>query len=145
MSVTTLDPPVPPLHPPVAATTRAVPEAAGQCESWWRETLEADQDALRDLQPPAFAAFDDAPGLQALLRDQFDAAVAWSHRSAESAGKLFRGQGPDLGSVVEQVEWDLGRRSEPFDLRVTVLPVAGSHHWVCVTGTRRHHTRVVRG
>ena len=40
------------------------------------------------------------------------------------------GRRPDIGSAVERVERDPGRRSAPFELRVTVLPVAGARHWV---------------
>ena len=125
-------PPVdlPEAAPPVAAdeTVRALPEVTAQWNAWWTRALNTGPDALKELEPPHFPTFADAPSLQDLLRVHFDTAHRWSAELKRRGAGTIRGTLP-LGELVSEVEQRVGRAARPFNLRLDVVPVAGRGIW----------------
>lgn len=118
---------LPAVLPPVAraGTAAATPAATAEWNVWWSRALATGPRALVELRPPAFPAFADAPALQRLLREHFQAARRWSDGTRdEHAERMTVGRLP-FGELVTEVEAGLGRRAEPFILRIDEVPVVG--------------------
>ncbi len=81
--------------------------------------------------PPDFDSLDAAPELQVLVRRHFLVAVRWSEARQREHVALLTGPGAGLDHtrLVADLERAAGRRAQPFNLRVTEIPVAGSELW----------------
>lgn len=113
---------------PPDGTVHALPEVTAQWNGWWTRALTSGPHTVKDLEPPHFPAFADAPALQDLLRVHFDAARRWSAELKRSSAGTIRGTLP-LGELVSEVEHRMGRPARPFNLRLDVVPVAGHGMW----------------
>lgn len=121
---------LPDLAPSVrtSGTVPASPEATAQWNTWWARALTMGPRAGLELQPPNFAAFADAPALQDLLGEHFDAAQRWSSDRTRSSAAANPADLP-LGDLVSEIEHRLGRAAKPFNLRLDAVPVAGRGLW----------------
>lgn len=135
----------PPIHLPEAApsvatevTVHDLTEVTAQWNAWWTRALTTGPRAPKELEPPHFPAFADAPALQDLLRVHFDAARRWS-AELKRGGAGTMGTSP-LGELVSEVEHRMGRAAKPFNLRLDVVPVAGRGMW-----TVRHAHMLMSG
>lgn len=143
------------LPPAAPATPRASGEgsadASHQWDLWWDRALAADltmtaqsldQIARTWWSPPDFESLQSAPALQAVVARHFNDAVAWSRErqrehvervmGAPDRRRFHRGRNDRAllnTNLVADLERDLGRRAEPFELRITVIPVAGQQLW----------------
>ncbi len=120
---------LPEAAPSVAAegTVSDLTEVTAQWNAWWTRALTTGPHALKELNPPHFPAFADAPALQDLLRVHFDAARRWSDE-LKRGGAATMGTLP-LGELVSEVEHRKGRAARPFRLRLDVVPVTGCGMW----------------
>jgi hypothetical protein len=106
--------------------------ASGQWARWWQHALTLGTSAIDDLKPPHFTALSGVPDLRALMQRHFYNANLWSDglnddpriRSAHTAPGL------GLNALIKQLPALLGRRPEPFTLRITVIGVQTKHAWV---------------
>jgi hypothetical protein len=121
---------LPEAAPSVAAdgTVLPLPEVTAQWNGWWTRALTIGPHALKELEPPHFPAFADAPALQDLLRVHFDDARRWSADRKRSSVGTNR-SGLPLGELVSKVEQGMGRAAAPFRLHLDVVPVAGHGMW----------------
>ncbi|NUR30401.1 MAG: hypothetical protein HOV83_31870 [Catenulispora sp.] len=145
-----LDPPIPPLEPPVAVVPELVAlvdrhttaQWTGLWLGLWEGRLE-DWFALQMLEPPRFELLNRSPKLHKLFAAGFQDAADWSNtyrpvgpsvvgRPGTAARPSMVGREP--GSVVKQLEGELGRRARDFDFAITVLPVAGRVFWTLPDG-----------
>ena len=117
---------LPELAPSVrtGGTVLASPEAGADWNAWWARALTMGARAGLDLQPPHFPAFANAPALQALLQEHFDAAQRWASDRTRSSVRASSTDLP-LGDTMSEIEDRLGRAAKPFNLRLDVVPVAG--------------------
>lgn len=126
--------------------------AAHQWDLWWDRSLSTDwnradqsQDPLAGLRwlPPDFESLQSAPALQEVVARYFDEAREWATDRLTEHIELMIGT-PDLrpfhrgrrgGRGLEEtrlvagLERDLGRPARPFQLQITVIPVAGKDLW----------------
>lgn len=122
-------------------------EAARQWDLWWDSALQLDRDmegqspaqpAASLWTPPDFESLRPTPALQAVVASHFFDAVAWSHErkrehidlmTGTADPRPFRrvrdGRGLVETTLVADLEDKLGRRAQPFQLRITEIPVAG--------------------
>ncbi|WP_344663137.1 hypothetical protein [Catenulispora subtropica] len=139
-----LDPPIPPLEPPVAVVPELVelvgPQATAQWTGLWLGLWEGrleDWFALEMLAPPRFELLNRSPQLRRLFAAAFEDAAGWSneHRPV-GPGVVGRPGAParEPGSVVKQLEGELGRRARDFAFAIAVLPVAGRVFWMLPDG-----------
>jgi hypothetical protein len=135
-----LEPAIPPLEPAVPVVPElaelAGPHTTAQWTGLWLGLWEGrleDWFALRMLGPPGFELLDRSPELRELVAAGFEEAVRWSsaHRPvAPNATRRTPSASREPGSVVKQLEAELGRRARDFDFAITVLPVAGRVFWL---------------
>jgi hypothetical protein len=135
-----LDPAIPPLEPAVPVVLEladlAGPHTTAQWTGLWLGLWEGrleDWFALRMLGPPGFELLDRSPELRALVAAGFEDAVRWStaHRPlAPNVSRRTPHESREAGSVVKQLEGELGRQARDFDFVITVLPVAGRVFWL---------------
>lgn len=127
---------MPPLEPAVDLDARLAPyateRAAAAWSEWWESLLNRHPE-FRGV-PPLVA--DPGPALDADLRaligNGLPAADAWftadKHRNLErrrsSPPPSALGLAGGLGQIVRDVEAELGRPAEPFDLVISILPVS---------------------
>ncbi len=126
--------------------------AAHQWDLWWDEALsttwsgpDRSQEQLAGIwwRGPDFESLQSAPALQEVVARHFDNARQWAtdrkqeyielmigtpdprpfHRGRRGGRGLFETR------LVAGLERDLGRRAQPFQLRITVIPVAGKELW----------------
>lgn len=117
---------LPAVVPPVARAEAGSPtsDATAEWNAWWSRALATGPGAVLELQPPAFPAFADAPALQQLLQEHFEAAHRWSERTSGGLTDQMRNSLP-FGELVNDVGRALGRPVSPFTLRIDEVPVAG--------------------
>ncbi|MEY9893025.1 hypothetical protein ABIA31_006703 [Catenulispora sp. MAP5-51] len=139
-----LDPAIPPLDPPVEVDKRlaalAGPRATAQWTGLWLGLWEGrleDWFTLQTLGPPGFELLVRSPELKKLVEAGFLEAARWS---AEFRLMASRGSGAptsvarEPAAVVRQLENELGRQAQEFELDITVLPVAGRVFWPLADG-----------
>ena len=106
--------------------------ASGQWARWWRHALDLGTSAIDELKPPHFLEVSGVPDLRVLMQRHYYNASLWSDgmnddpriRSAHTAPAL------GLNALIKQLPTMLGRRPEPFTLRVTVIGVQTKHAWI---------------
>jgi len=126
--------------------------AAHQWDLWWDRSISTNwngpdqsQEQLFGMRwtPPDFESLHSAPALREIVVTHFDRARQWaSDRQQEHIELMIgtrdprpfhRGRRGGRGlfetSLVAGLERDLGRRAQPFALRITVIPVAGKELW----------------
>jgi len=126
--------------------------AAHQWDLWWdrcistnRNRTDQSQDPLAGMRwlPPGFESLQSAPALQEVVTRHFDNARQWATDRQQEFIELMigtpdprpfhRGRRGGRGlyetRLVAGLERDLGRRAQPFQLRITVIPVAGKELW----------------
>lgn len=105
--------------------------ASGQWARWWRHALEIGPSALDDFRPPGFFALSGVPDLRALLQRHFYNASLWSDGLSDDP--LIRGAhtapGLGLNTLVRDLPTLLGRKPQPFALRITVIGVQTKRAW----------------
>lgn len=137
-----------PTVPP--ANGQAPAEAARQWDLWWDGALQTDGDmhgrsreelAALWWTPPDFESLRSTPALQATVASHFPDAVTWSRErkrehidlmtGASDRRRVRRARGRALleTEMVADLEHKLGRRAQPFQLRITEIPVAGKQLW----------------
>jgi hypothetical protein len=95
---------------------------------WWRTLLAEPPDlgARAGFHPPDFAGLAGHPALRRVVGARWSEAHAW-HSARKRAGvEALRTahRMPDReGAAVRAVEAEIGRKAEPFSLRIIVLPV----------------------
>lgn len=133
---------LPPLVPAVELRADlaplAVAEASEQWARWWERELGRDDAQGRGFCAPD-ARFGDGPALVALLDACHDEAMRWSSdrkgEESEATAEAMRREDPGPeGALVSAVEREIGRKARPFELEVTVLPVAGKGAWRVAPG-----------
>lgn len=132
-----LDPPIPPLEPPVAVVPELVelvdPQVTAQWTGLWLGLWEGRLEewfALQMLTPPRFELLNRSHKLRKLFAAGFQDAIQWSAENrAVGPGAPGRPAGVP-GTVVKQLEGELGRRARDFEMSITVLPVAGRVFWI---------------
>lgn len=124
---------VPPLLPAVAVDAElaalAAPAAAEQWAAWWQhESTRPDGAEAGFFWPDA--QFGAGAELDALTRAAAHDARAWTAaRAEELAQERALRTGPSLeGTLMREVERQLGRPAEPFALQISELPVDGDLH-----------------
>lgn len=131
-----LDPPIPPLEPPVAVVPELVELVDAQTTAQWTglwiglwEGRLEEWFALEMLGPPRFELLNRSPKLRRLFAAGYEDAERWSreYRPATVSGPGRPAGVP--GTVVKQLEGELGRRARDFEVEITVLPVAGRESW----------------
>ena len=142
-------PAVPPLEPAVALDPQLVPHAtwaaAAAWSGWWGSMLNRHPEfrGVPPLVPDPFPELD--VDLRALIGVGQPAADQWfnarKHEDIEELRRTGR-PGPfiDLNGIVRGVEEELGRTAAPFDLVISVLPVAG----LWGSRVRRDHVLISR-
>jgi len=126
---------LPPAAPTVPAAGGGSPAAARQWDEWWDQALPAGSAAWPGAAglwwaAPDFDSLDAAPELQVLVRRHFLVAVRWSEaRKREHVALLTGSGGGKNARLVADLEQATGRGAQPFSLRVTEIPVAGSELW----------------
>lgn len=128
---------VPPLDPAVEPNADLVPHATARAAAAWRDWWESllnrhpEFQGVPPLVPDPFPELD--ADLRALIGIGLPAADAWfeTEKRRERA-ELRSTRWPslhavdtDFGDIVRGVEAELGRTAEPFDLLISILPVAG--------------------
>jgi hypothetical protein len=106
--------------------------AASQWARWWRHALEIGTSAIDDFRPPGFLALSGVPDLRVLMQRHYYNASLWSDglnddpriKAAQSA------PGIGLNALVRDLPKLLGRKPQPFALRITVIGVQTKHAWV---------------
>lgn len=136
-----LDPPIPALEPPVAVVPELVelvdPQTTAQWTGLWLGLWEGRLEewfALEMLGPPRFELLNRSSKLRRLFAAGFEDAVRWSQ---EYRPLTVNGPGRPAGvpgTVVKQLEGELGRRARDFEVEITVLPVAGQLSWTPPSG-----------
>ena len=139
--------------PDIARDTREGSAAAAhQWDLWWDKSLSTtwigpdqsqEQFAGMWWREPAFESLQSAPALREIVARHFDNARQWAtdrkqeyielmigapdprpfHRGRRGGRGLFETR------LVAGLEQDLGRRAQPFQLWITVIPVAGKELW----------------
>ena len=126
--------------------------AADQWDLWWDRSISTNwnrpdqsQDQLAGMRwiPPDFESLQSAPALQEIVAKHFDNARQWATDRQQDHIELMigtpdprpfhrgrrGGRGLEETRLVAGLERDLGRRAQPFQLRITVIPVAGRELW----------------
>lgn len=139
---------VPPLEPMVDYDGALVPYATEQAAAawgpWWDGLLDRHPE-FRGVPPLVPDPFPELPvDLRALIAVGLSGADTWFNARKREDIDVIRREGrprmPPVGEVVKQVEGELGRTAAPFDLLISVLPVAG----VWGRRARRDHVLVSR-
>jgi len=126
-------------------------EAAHQWDLWWDSSLsttwnrtDQSQDPLAGMRwlPPDFESLQSAPALREIVARHFDNARQWAVDRQRDHIELMigtpdprpfhygrHGRGLEETRLVAGLERDLGRRAQPFQLRITVIPVIGKELW----------------
>jgi hypothetical protein len=127
-------------------------KATHQWDLWWDRSISnnwnghdqsLDQLAGMWWIPPDFESLQSAPALQEVVARHFDNARQWERERKEEHIELMigtpdrrrfhrgrrGGRGLDHTRLVAGLERNLGRRARPFQLRITVIPVAGKELW----------------
>jgi hypothetical protein len=134
---------VPQLEPRVdcdsALIAHATEQAAEGWDAWWSGLLERNPE-FRGVPPLVPDPLPELPAdLRALISIGLPGSQAWfrarKHEFIEDQ-REGRPRRP-VGKIVKQVEADLGRAAAPFDLLISILPVAG------VWGSRVRHDHVL--
>jgi hypothetical protein len=126
--------------------------AAHQWDLWWDRSISTNrngpdqsQDLLAGMQwlPLDFESLQSAPALQEIVARHFDNARQWATDRQQDHIELMigspdprpfhrgrrGGRGLEETRLVAGLERNLGRRAQPFQLRITVIPVAGKELW----------------
>ncbi len=112
--------------------------AAQQWDRWWDQAVGVDpgpaawsETSASWWAPPNFTALNAAPELQALVTLHFLAAVRWSEdRKREHMRRMIDPSRSLIETtLVADLERTCGRRAQPFNLRVTEIPVSGRELW----------------
>lgn len=127
--------------------------AAGhQWDHWWDRSMstswnrpDQSQDSLAGKRwiPLDVESLQSAPALQEVVARHFDAARQWAADRKQEHIELMigtsdprpfhrgghGGRGLEETRLVAGLERDLGRRAQPFQLWITVIPVAGRELW----------------
>ena len=132
--------------------------AAHQWDLWWDRSIsthwigpDQSQEQLAGMRwiPPDFESLQSAPALREVVARHFDNARQWARDREQEHIELMigspdprpfhrgrrGGRGLEETRLVAGLERDLGRRAQPFQLRITVIPVAGKELWQL----DRHH------
>ena len=122
----------------------ATAQAAEAWTPWWDGLLERGQE-LRGAPLLLSDPLPDLPeDLRALIATGLPAANAWFAARKREDIEVIRREGrprmPNVVEVVKEVEQELGHRAAPFDLLISILPVAG--RWA--RRVRRDHVLVSR-
>jgi len=127
-------------------------KASHQWDLWWDRSIsnywngpDQSQEQLAGMWwiPPDFESLQSVPALQEVVARHFDNARQWaSDRKQEHIELMIGtpdprpfhrgrrgGRGLDETRLVAGLERNLGRRAQPFQLRITVIPVAGKEFW----------------
>ena len=126
-------------------------EAAHQWDQWWDRSLsnnwnvpDQSQEQLAAMWwlPPDFESLQSAPALQEVVARHFDAARQWSRDRKQEHIELMIGSPTRLfhrtrkgrwqlveRNLVADLEREAGRRAQPYQLRITEIPVAGRELW----------------
>jgi hypothetical protein len=125
-------------------------EAAHQWDLWWDRSLsnnwngpDQSQEQLAAMWwfPPDFESLQSAPALQEVVARHFDNARQWGRDRKQEHIELMIGQGrrpfqrrpksrgPISSNLVADLEREAGRKAQPFQLRITEIPVAGHELW----------------
>jgi len=136
------DPELPAIDPALAPHASPEPLSPERFEAlrrewteWWRRLVRPPSyPKLWELEPPAFEPFRGSPELQRLLRERFRDARRWAGSRHEEFGdaaveRIQRGE-HDVNAVVVACEREKGRRAEPFQLDLLVLPLAERDIWI---------------
>jgi hypothetical protein len=126
--------------------------AAHEWDLWWDRSIsdtwngpDQSQDPLAGMRwlTPGFESLQSAPALQELVARHFDEARHWATDRKQEHIELMMGtpdprpfhrgrrggRGLYETRLVVGLEQDLGRRAQPFQLWITVIPVAGKELW----------------
>ena len=105
--------------------------ASGQWARWWRHALEVGTSAIDDLRPPGFFALSGVPDLRALMQRHYHNANLWSDGVNDDPRIRRAHTAPGLGlnTLVRELPTILGRRPQPFAIRITVIGVQSKHAW----------------
>ena len=126
--------------------------AAQQWDLWWDRSISTNwngpdqsQEQLAGMwwRSPDFESLQSAPALQEIVARHFDNARQWATDRKQEHIELMigtpdprpfdrgprGGRGLDETRLVAGLERNLGRRAQPFQLRITVIPVAGKELW----------------
>jgi len=126
--------------------------AADQWDLWWDKSLsttwngpDQSQEQLAGMwwREPDFESLQSAPALQEIVARHFDNARQWATDRKQEHIELMigpadprpfhrgrrGGRGLEETRLVAGLERDLGRRAQPFQLGITVIPVAGKELW----------------
>jgi hypothetical protein len=122
--------------------------AAHEWDLWWDRSISdtwngPDQSQDPRWLTPGFDSLQSAPALQELVARHFDEARQWASDRKQEHIELMMGtpdprpfhrgrrggRGLYETRLVAGLERDLGRRAQPFQLWITVIPVAGKELW----------------
>jgi hypothetical protein len=126
--------------------------AAHEWDLWWDRSIsdiwngpDQSQDPLAGMRwlTPGLESLQSAPALQELVARHFDNARHWATDRKQEHIELMigtpdprplhrgrrGGRGLYEARLVSGLEQDLGRRAQPFQLWITVIPVAGKELW----------------
>ena len=126
--------------------------AAHQWDLWWDRSIsnnwngpDQSQEHLAGMWwiPPDFESLQSFPALQEVVASHFDNARQWARDRKQEHIELMigtpdprpfhrgrrGGRGLDHTRLVAGLERDLGRGVQPFELGITVIPVAGKELW----------------
>ena len=139
---------VPPLYPEVGRDGALAPYATAQAAEawtpWWDGLLERNPEfrGVPQLVPDPLPRLPE--DLRALIATGLRAADTWFTARKREDIEVIRREGrprmPKVIDVVKEVEQELGHRAAPFDLLISILPVAGM--WA--KRVRRDHVLVSR-
>jgi hypothetical protein len=137
-------------------------EASHQWDLWWDRSLSNNWNARDQSQeqlaamwwlPPDFESLKSVPALQEVVARHFGNARQWGRDRRQEHIELLIGQGrrpfqrrpkrrgPIWSNLVADLEREAGRKAQPFQLRITEIPVAGRELWQL----ERHHVLVTAG
>ena len=142
-------PPAAPATP--CANGEGSEDGARQWDLWWDRSISNNWNARDQSQeqlaamwwtPPEFDSLQWAPALQEVVARHFSDARQWARDRKQEHVELVigtpdprpfhrgrSGRGLVETRLVADLERDLGRRAQPFQLRITEIPVAGKELW----------------
>jgi hypothetical protein len=106
-------------------------------DDWWSQALREERHADNGIwppdlsswwTPPAFESLRAAPELQAIVAANFFDAVRWSKARHQEHGATMHSSVGTLFEtrLVRNMERARARKTQPFHLRITEIPVAGT-------------------
>jgi hypothetical protein len=133
------DPMIPPLDPPAdvwpvwSRRPVEVPASGGVRLLGGRDVdLEIASSAIDDFRPPSFLALSGVPDLRALLQRHYYNASLWSDGLNDDPRIKAAHNAPGVGlnALVRDLPKIVGRRPQPFNVRITVIGVQTKHAWI---------------